>query len=255
MPLTPGDPLEQNRNPLTKEQLLELYPQLEPATIKLMFDRGLTAYTGQLPEGSGGQYNPIDNTLLLPPSSDIGSVGHEIFHAANALAPELFPDIPQSELSKNFRASKNLREGTAKLGERQGTFDFGQGIDNLAGGAQQLLGALQQNFGGREGTEDLAFQLAGSVESARGVDRSKFGPLFVNGEVPAAGTYQLSDERQAFSGNRSTGTNLVTVPPASSVSGNRAAGQSQRAAAQKRRNKPRVPALGPRSGRRSPYQI
>ncbi len=239
---------------LSVDEMLELYPFLNPDTIRLMVDRGLTfnfANAQKIKEmsgsdDSGGFFNPTNNTLNLPFGADGGTASHELVHAGQALTPELFTDVPDNYGINQAFNNRNEIGNIDSLASGINALPaiFGSTIDEITGGGSTL------GVGGS--AEAAAFQVAGNPEfPIPQEDRNKqFGNLFATGEVP---NFDAGEYGRADYGTGQTSVpfnNPITPPPPSTtpspISGSRGKGQSERRLAQLRRTDrrpaPRLPA-------------
>lgn len=149
-------------------------PGIDPDLWQELLKRGMKVETRELKPGERPHFNPVTNTMVLPPDVDLGTLGHEVLHAVNTLAPELNPN-PTAEFTEAapYLAGLSSPLNQALLVAAELGLPVGDYPTNLRN-------ALLQS-------EVAAFELAGSIPDIVGsdVDREEaFGFLFDESVAP-----------------------------------------------------------------------
>jgi len=126
-----------------------------------------------------GRYDPVSRTLRVNPGASLGTVAHEILHAATGLAPQYIDTALMTR--SNRLAFQQTGRAYRAIPEPGQSASFGNLVQlSLAGARFELAGGAEQITG--EG-ERIAHSLAGSTP-ANPYPINAFRNIFNRGVIP-----------------------------------------------------------------------
>lgn len=186
-PATPAAPPPPQS--LSASELGTSYPQLNPNLLgdlqskgvqfvvdsDIGFQRNLSNRRLRQNEGIGnipGRYTPGDRTLRINPGASLGTVAHEVLHAATGLAPQYINTALMTRSQRlSFQQTGRAYRAIPGPGEGANIANFVSFM--LAGGRGQITGEA----------ETIAHSLAGTTPS-NPYNINAFGNIFSSGVVP-----------------------------------------------------------------------